>query len=50
MNVSVCIATYRRPERLAILLDDLRQQQRLPDQVVIVDNDQAGSARARHRR
>lgn len=46
MNVSVCIATYRRPERLAILLDDLRQQQRLPDQVVIVDNDQAGSARA----
>jgi len=46
MNVSVCIATYRRPERLAALLDDLRHQQRLPDQVVVVDNDEAGSARA----
>jgi succinoglycan biosynthesis protein ExoM len=46
MKVSVCIATYRRPERLALLLDDLRQQQRIPDQVVVVDNDAAASARA----
>ena len=46
MNVSVCIATYRRPARLALLLDDLRHQQRLPDQVVVVDNDVAASARA----
>jgi succinoglycan biosynthesis protein ExoM len=45
MNVSVCIATYRRPERLAVLLEDLRSQQCLPDQVVVVDNDARGSAR-----
>jgi len=46
MNISLCIATYRRPERLAVLLDDLVGQQRLPDEVVVVDNDAAGSARA----
>jgi succinoglycan biosynthesis protein ExoM len=46
MNVSVCIATYRRPERLAALLEDLLHQRRLPDQVVVVDNDAAGSAGA----
>lgn len=45
MNISVCIATYRRNERLAALLDDLVLQQRLPDEVVVVDNDAAGSAR-----
>jgi succinoglycan biosynthesis protein ExoM len=45
MKVSVCIATYRRPERLAALLEDLRQQERLPDQVVIVDNDKYARAR-----
>ncbi|HTU62398.1 MAG TPA: glycosyltransferase, partial [Polyangiales bacterium] len=44
MNVSVCIATFRRPERLKLLLDDLRQQQRAPTQVVIVDNDVGASA------
>lgn len=46
MNVSLCIATYRRPERLAALLDDLVAQRRWPDEVVVVDNDAAGSARA----
>lgn len=45
-RVSVCIATFRRPERLALLLDDLGRQQRLPDEVVVVDNDPAESARA----
>lgn len=45
MNISVCIATYRRPERLGTLLDDLARQQRLPQEVVVVDNDAAGSAR-----
>jgi succinoglycan biosynthesis protein ExoM len=45
MNVSICIATYRRPERLAALLEDLARQRRLPEQVVVVDNDAAGSAR-----
>jgi len=44
--VSVCIATYRRNEQLRALLDDLRRQQRLPDQLVIVDNDASGAARA----
>jgi succinoglycan biosynthesis protein ExoM len=44
MSVSVCIATYRRAGRLAALLDDLRQQQHLPDQVVVVDNDAARTA------
>lgn len=46
MTISVCIATYRRPERLAALLGDLAVQQRLPQQLVVVDNDAAGSARA----
>jgi succinoglycan biosynthesis protein ExoM len=46
VNISLCIATYRRAERLAALLDDLVAQQRLPNEVVVVDNDAAGSARA----
>jgi succinoglycan biosynthesis protein ExoM len=46
VKISVCIATYRRPERLAALLDDLVHQELLPDEVVVVDNDAAGSARA----
>jgi succinoglycan biosynthesis protein ExoM len=46
MKVSVCIATYRRAERLRAVLQDLAEQSRLPDQVVVVDNDAAGSARA----
>jgi succinoglycan biosynthesis protein ExoM len=45
-TVSVCIATYRRAERLAAVLDDLTRQTRLPDEVVVVDNDAAGGARA----
>jgi succinoglycan biosynthesis protein ExoM len=46
MNVSICIATYRRPDRLTELLGDLARQHRRPDQIVVVDNDAAGSARA----
>jgi succinoglycan biosynthesis protein ExoM len=46
MNITVCIATYQRPERLGALLDDLTNQQHLPKEVVVVDNDAAGSARA----
>src|SRR5712672_3224759 len=46
MSISVCIATYRRAERLALLLEDLRQQVRLPDEVIVVDNDEVGSARS----
>jgi succinoglycan biosynthesis protein ExoM len=46
MKVSVCVATHRRVERLHAVLQDLARQRRLPDQVVVVDNDGAGSARA----
>lgn len=46
MNISLCIATYCRPERLSVLLDDLVNQQQLPTEVVVVDNDPAGSARS----
>lgn len=44
MRLSLCIATYQRPERLRVLLDDLVRQRQLPDEVVVVDNDVAGSA------
>lgn len=46
MTISLCIATYRRPDRLKLLLDDLCKQQLLPTEVVVVDNDATGSARA----
>ncbi|HUP91099.1 MAG TPA: glycosyltransferase [Solimonas sp.] len=45
-RISVCIATYRRPERLAALLADLVHQELLPEEVIVVDNDGEGSARA----
>lgn len=45
-SVTVCICTYRRASRLAELLGDLAAQTRLPDEVVVVDNDAPGSARA----
>lgn len=44
MNVSICIATHRRAERLRALLDDLSNQTLLPLEVVVVDNDAEGSA------
>jgi succinoglycan biosynthesis protein ExoM len=44
MNISVCIATYRRPERLRALLADLVGQQLLPFEIVVVDNDAEASA------
>ena len=46
MNISLCIATYRRADRLQILLDDLVCQRRPPNEVVVVDNDATGSARS----
>ncbi|MDE2219238.1 MAG: glycosyltransferase [Gammaproteobacteria bacterium] len=46
MEITVCIATYRRSDRLALLLDDLARQSLRPDEVVVVDNDATGSARA----
>lgn len=45
MNISVCIATYRRPARLRALLGDLAQQRVPPAEVVVVDNDTAQSGR-----
>jgi succinoglycan biosynthesis protein ExoM len=46
MSISVCIATYRRLERLAAVLQDLSQQSLLPTEVVVVDNDAEASAAA----
>jgi succinoglycan biosynthesis protein ExoM len=46
MKISVCIATFRRLDRLALVLGDLAAQERLPDEVAVVDNDALGSARA----
>jgi succinoglycan biosynthesis protein ExoM len=46
MNISLCIATYRRPERLGALLEDIVRQRHLPREVLVVDNDAAGSAGA----
>jgi succinoglycan biosynthesis protein ExoM len=45
MKISVCIATYRRLERLDALLGDLLHQELPPGEVIVVDNDAAGSAR-----
>ena len=46
VNISVCIATYRRQERLALLLADLCAQRRPIAEVIVVDNDAQGSAQA----
>jgi succinoglycan biosynthesis protein ExoM len=45
-QVSVCLATFRRNERLRAVLQDLAQQKFQPSQVVVVDNDPAGGARS----
>jgi len=46
MTISVCIATFRRVDRLAAVLDDLSRQTLLPIEIVVVDNDADGSAAA----
>lgn len=46
MNISVCIPTHRRQELLRALIMDLSKQDLLPTDVVVVDNDAAGSARS----
>ncbi len=43
-TIAVIIPTFRRPEMLQALLVSLRQGTRVPDEVVVVDNDPAGSA------
>jgi succinoglycan biosynthesis protein ExoM len=45
MKLSVCIATYRRPDRLRLLLADLVAQESPLFEIVIVDNDVAASSR-----
>jgi succinoglycan biosynthesis protein ExoM len=45
VKISVCIPTYRREDRLRALLEDLIGQDLPPFDVVVVDNDAAGSAR-----
>ncbi|HEV2268397.1 MAG TPA: glycosyltransferase [Steroidobacteraceae bacterium] len=44
VRLSVCIATYRRLDRLDAVLEDLLRQELKPDEVVVVDNDVSGSA------
>jgi succinoglycan biosynthesis protein ExoM len=46
MNISVCIATFRRLDRLRDVIEDLVRQTLLPQQIVVVDNDAQGSARS----
>lgn len=49
VDVSVCIATFRRPAGLRRLLESLEQATKLPDlaiEVIVVDNDAEASARA----
>jgi succinoglycan biosynthesis protein ExoM len=45
VTTSVCIATFCRQDRLRALLEDLQHQQHQPDEIVVVDNDSAASAR-----
>ncbi len=45
MKISICIATFRRPDRLSSLIEDLLAQELLPAEVVVVDNDAAASAK-----
>lgn len=46
MSVSVIIPTFQRPDGIRRALDSVLAQTRLPDEVVIVDNDPEASARA----
>lgn len=43
--VSVCLATFKRNEQLLLVLEDIAAQSFLATEIVIVDNDAAGSAR-----
>lgn len=45
VKISVCIPTFRREDRLRMLLQDLAGQELPPADVVVVDNDASGSAR-----
>ncbi|AZY49987.1 glycosyltransferase family 2 protein [Bordetella avium] len=45
LDITVCMATYRRLPQLELLLADLAAQTLPPRQIVVVDNDAAASAR-----
>jgi succinoglycan biosynthesis protein ExoM len=45
VKISVCIPTHRREQQLRSLLQDLAEQDLLPFEVVVVDNNAEGSAR-----
>jgi GT2 family glycosyltransferase len=44
VTVAVVIPTFRRPERLQNLLESLSKGTRVPDEVIVVDNDPENSA------
>jgi len=44
VTVAVVIPTYRRPDRLQGLLLSLKQGTRVPDEVIVIDNDPESSA------
>jgi GT2 family glycosyltransferase len=44
VTVAVVIPTFRRPQRLQALLDSLSKGTRVPDEVIVVDNDPESSA------
>ena len=46
LPISLCVCTYRRPAALLTLLARLGDQRVRPLELVVVDNDSAGSARA----
>ena len=45
MTISVCIATYKRLERLAAVMNDLTKQTLPAGEIIVVDNDSEGSAK-----
>lgn len=45
ITVSALIITYQRPEELNGVLENLLAQDRPPDEIIVVDNDPAGSGR-----
>lgn len=45
-HVTALVVTYQRPPILATALNAIQGQTRRPDEIVVVDNDPAGSARA----
>jgi len=45
MRLSVAIVTRKRPKKLARCLDSIIRQRELPDTILVVDNDENGSAR-----